>query len=145
MRLLRKALVEGYFLLDLDAKDMASILGQTLDYVVARGLLPPEMRGDVAEGLLKREQQVSTAIGNAVAVPHTYLDAFTEPIIVFVRLSHAINLGAPDGVPTRFQQRFRSVQASPPRRRKALRRPWQRRCPLPPDSPPRRPKWMRCI
>ena len=102
MRLLRKALVEGYFLLDLDAKDMASILGQTLDYVVARGLLPPEMRGDVAEGLLKREQQVSTAIGNAVAVPHTYLDAFTEPIIVFVRLSHAINLGAPDGVPTRF-------------------------------------------
>ena len=41
-------------------------------------------------------------IGNAVAVPHTYLNAFSEPVIIFVRLSHPINLGAPDGVPTRF-------------------------------------------
>ena len=102
MKLLRKALIEGSFLLDLDARDMASILRQTIDYVVVRGVLPAEMRDDVEEGLLQREQQVSTAIGNAVAVPHTYLDAFSEPIIVFVRLSHAINLGAPDGVPTRF-------------------------------------------
>lgn len=35
-------------------------------------------------------------------MPHTYLDAFREPAIVFVRLSHPINLGALDGVPTRF-------------------------------------------
>ena len=102
MKLLRKALIEGSFLLDLDERDMVSIFRQTLDYVVARGVLPAERRDEVEAGLLGREQQVSTAIGNAVAVPHTYLSAFSEPVIVFVRLSHPINLGAPDGVPTRF-------------------------------------------
>ena len=73
MKLLRKALIEGSFLLDLDERDMASIFRQTLDYVVARGVLPAERRDEVEAGLLDREQQVSTAIGNAVAVPHTYL------------------------------------------------------------------------
>ncbi len=102
MKLLRKALIEGSFLLDLDERDMASIIRRTLDYVVARGVLPAERRDEAEAGLLEREQQVSTAIGNAVAVPHTYLSAFSEPTIVFVRLSHPINLGAPDGVPTRF-------------------------------------------
>ena len=102
MKLLRKALIDGSFLLDLDERDMASTLRRTLDYVVARGVLPIEQRDEVEAALLEREQQVSTAIGNAVAVPHTYLNAFREPVIVFVRLSHPINLGAPDGVPTQF-------------------------------------------
>lgn len=102
MKLLRKALIDGSFLLDLDERDMASILRRTLDFVIARGVLPKEQRDEVEAGLLEREQQLSTAIGNAVAVPHTYLNVFREPVIVFVRLSHPINLGAPDGVPTQF-------------------------------------------
>jgi mannitol/fructose-specific phosphotransferase system IIA component (Ntr-type) len=102
MERLRKALIEGSFLLDLDERDMASILHRALDFVVARGVLPAERRDEVEAGLVEREQQVSTAIGNAVAVPHTYLNAFSEPVILFVRLSHPTNLGAPDGVATRF-------------------------------------------
>ena len=102
MRLLRKALIEGSFLLDLDERDMASILHRALDFMVARGVLPPERRDEVERRLLAREQEVSTAIGNAVAVPHTYLNAFSDPVILFVRLSHPTTLGAPDGVPTRF-------------------------------------------
>ena len=89
-------------MLDVDARDIESILQQTLRQVVARGLLPAEHRAAVESALLDRERQVSTAIGNAVAVPHAYLDALTEPLIVFVRLARPINLGAPDGVPTRF-------------------------------------------
>jgi mannitol/fructose-specific phosphotransferase system IIA component (Ntr-type) len=102
VRLLRKALIEGSFLLDLDERDMASIIHRALDFVVARGVLPTERRDEVEGRLLEREQEASTAIGNAVAVPHTYLNAFSDPVILFVRLSHPINLGAPDGVPTRF-------------------------------------------
>ncbi|MEM1305371.1 MAG: PTS sugar transporter subunit IIA, partial [Planctomycetota bacterium] len=37
-----------------------------------------------------------------VAVPHVYLDAVSEPVVLFVRLSHGVNMGAPDGIPTRF-------------------------------------------
>ncbi len=102
MKLLRKALIEGSFLLDLDEQDLPSILSRSLDFLVARGDLVAERRDEVEAGLLEREQQVSTAIGNAVAVPHTYLDAIPAPVILFVRLSSPSNLGALDGVATRF-------------------------------------------
>jgi len=102
MRFLKKALLEGSFLLDIDARDMRSILRQTLSYVVATGLLSEDKRDEVEDALMEREAWASTAIGNATAVPHAYLDAFKEPIIVFVRLAHPLNLGAPDQVPTQF-------------------------------------------
>jgi hypothetical protein len=56
MQLLRKALTDGSFLLDLDERDMASILRRALDFVVARGLLPAERRDEVETLLLEREQ-----------------------------------------------------------------------------------------
>lgn len=102
MKILQQAIRSGAYLLDVHARDLSSALHQTLDEVVARGLLPVEHRPAIESSLIDRERQVSTAIGNAVAVPHAYLDALTEPLIVFVRLAHPINLGAPDGVPTQF-------------------------------------------
>lgn len=102
MKLLRKALLDRCFLLDLDERDMESIFRQVVNYLVARGTVVSAQRDELEAGLNAREAQVSTAIGNAVAVPHTYSDAIREPVIVFVRLEHPLNLGAPDGIPTRF-------------------------------------------
>ena len=102
MKLLRKALLDGCFLLDLDERDMPSIFHQVVNYLVARGTVVAGKRDELEAGLLAREEQVSTAIGNTVAVPHTYGDAIREPVIVFVRLARPVNLGAPDGIPTRF-------------------------------------------
>ncbi len=102
MKLLREALAQGSFVLDLDARDMESILRKSLDAIVQRGLLPAEHRDDVESALINRERQLSTAIGHAMAVPHAYLDALTDSLIVFVRLARPVNLGAPDGIPTRF-------------------------------------------
>ena len=76
MKLLRKALLDGSFLLDIDADDMASVFRHALEYVVARGLLAANDRDEVQATLMERAQQVSTAIGNAVAVPHPYSAAF---------------------------------------------------------------------
>jgi len=102
MNLLRKSLLEGSVLLDLEARDLGTIFERTLDHIVFRGLISAEERHSVEEALLEREAQVSTAIGHAVAIPHAYLDCFSEPALVFVRLKVPLNLGAPDGIPTRF-------------------------------------------
>ena len=102
MKLLRKALLDGCFLLDLDERDMPSVFRQVVKYLVTRGTVAATEGDELVESLVSRENQVSTAIGNAVAVPHTYLDAVREPVIVLVRLAHALNLGAPDGVPVQF-------------------------------------------
>ncbi|MDA1016486.1 MAG: PTS sugar transporter subunit IIA, partial [Planctomycetota bacterium] len=81
---------------------MESTLERALDHLVSHGKLSEESRGDFLRGLLEREQIVSTAIGHAVAIPHCYLDVIDEPLIVFIRLKHPINMGAPDGIPTHF-------------------------------------------
>ncbi|HRX79021.1 MAG TPA: PTS sugar transporter subunit IIA, partial [Pirellulaceae bacterium] len=102
MKRLRIALSEGSVILDLEARDIESILRKTLDATVERGLLPADQRQAFEAALIERERQISTAIGNSVAIPHAYLDTLEEPLIVFVRLARPVNLGAPDGIPTRF-------------------------------------------
>jgi len=102
VKLLRKALLDGCFLLDLDQRDLPSVFHQVVKYLVARGTVVATEADALEASLNQREQQMSTAIGNAVAVPHTYLDAVREPVTVLVRLAHALNLNAPDSVPVRF-------------------------------------------
>lgn len=102
MKVIHNAFATGSFILDLKARNLQSIFHQVLNFIVGRGLLPPEQREEVEQNLLAREAQGSTAIGHAVAVPHAYLDVFSQPIVVFARLDRPLNLGAPDGIPTRF-------------------------------------------
>jgi len=102
MKILRDAIRNDSFILNVDAGDMKSILRKTVSQIVAQGLLPEQHREAVESALLARERKMSSAIGNAVAVPHAYLDELADPLIVFVRLARPVNLGAPDGVPTQF-------------------------------------------
>lgn len=102
MKLLFQSIAEGSCLLNLDARDMPEIVRASVEFLVQTGRLPESLREDVIEGILEREKSVPTAIGHACAVPHYYDDAITEPAMVFVRLKHGANLGAPDGIATRF-------------------------------------------
>lgn len=89
-------------ILDLSASGIDDLVPQIVEHLVHCGRVDSQHRDAVTTALLERERMVSTAIGNSVSVPHCYLDVLSEPQIVFVRLRHAVNLGAPDGIPTRF-------------------------------------------
>jgi mannitol/fructose-specific phosphotransferase system IIA component (Ntr-type) len=102
MKLLFQSIAEGSCLLNLDARDMREIVRAAVQFLVQTGRLPENLCEPVIEGILEREESVPTAIGNACAIPHLYADAITEPAMVFVRLRHGVNLGAPDGIATRF-------------------------------------------
>ena len=99
---LRQALEQGSCILREDATDIQGVFRDVLALIVRRGQLAAEDQEKVLALLTERERLSSTAIGHAVAVPHAYLDCFQEQVIVPVRLTHAINLGAPDGIPTQF-------------------------------------------
>jgi mannitol/fructose-specific phosphotransferase system IIA component (Ntr-type) len=99
---LRNAFEQSAFLLDLDAQDLGEVFRQAVLGLVAKGLIPPEQAAAVEAELLRRENIVSTAIGNSVAIPHAYLDSLAVPVIFFVRLKRGINMGAPDSRPTRY-------------------------------------------
>lgn len=102
MKLLFQALQEGSCLLNLDARSMDEILDAAVEFLIQTGRLPETQENLVKEGLRERERAVPTVIGHACAVPHYYDDAIEEPAMVFIRLKHAANLGAPDGIATRY-------------------------------------------
>lgn len=88
--------------LDVPATSIKELIPRIVDQLVGNGRLPADARDHIVQGLIDRENVVSTAIGHAVAVPHCYLESLTEQQIIFVRLKDGINLRAPDGTPTRF-------------------------------------------
>jgi mannitol/fructose-specific phosphotransferase system IIA component (Ntr-type) len=102
MERLRTAIANDALLLDCPAGDIAAILEAAIDVAVRVGAVPEKRAAAVLAELISREERFSTAIGQSVAVPHAYLPELTEQVVVLVRLKHPLNLGAPDGIPTRF-------------------------------------------
>jgi mannitol/fructose-specific phosphotransferase system IIA component (Ntr-type) len=102
MQRIRQAFENHFGLLDAEANSIADVFHLTIRRLIEKGLLQQDQYDQAVNALETREKAGSTAIGHAVAVPHAYHDCFREQIIVPIRLTHAINLGAPDGIPTRF-------------------------------------------
>lgn len=102
MNFVFRSIAEGSCLLNLDAQSMEEIIKAAVTFLVQTGRLPESQKQMVIDGLMEREQAVPTVIGHACAVPHFYHDSISDPAMVFIRLKHAANLGAPDGIPTRY-------------------------------------------
>ncbi|MCA9101624.1 MAG: PTS sugar transporter subunit IIA [Planctomycetales bacterium] len=102
MKQIREAIEQGCVVLDVAASDITSTIHATVRRMVTTGVLPAAAADDVTAALLAREKLAPTAIGNAVAIPHAYLDKIDQQVVVVVRLARPVNLGAPDGIPTQF-------------------------------------------
>ncbi|MCH9655331.1 MAG: PTS sugar transporter subunit IIA [Planctomycetes bacterium] len=102
MKRLKDAFSSGHVVLDIAASDMESAIREAIRQSVAEGMLPEQAKDQVVSALLRRETEAPTTIGHASAIPHAYLDVLTEPLIIFVRLAHPVNAGAPDGIPVQF-------------------------------------------
>jgi nitrogen PTS system EIIA component len=55
--------------------------------------------GEVMTGLLGRERLGSTALGKAIAMPHTRLPGVTAKVAALLKLAEPVDFGAPDGQP----------------------------------------------
>ena len=102
MQTLRTALADELVLADLAARDLREVFQAAVGRAVLTGKIDAAAAPAVEQALFDREEQVSTAIGHGVAVPHAYLQQLNESVVVLVRLRRPLNLGAPDGVATRY-------------------------------------------
>ncbi|MEM6470847.1 MAG: PTS sugar transporter subunit IIA [Planctomycetota bacterium] len=102
MKQLIDSLAGGSCLLNVSATTMPDVITSAVDFLVESGRLPEHQKQIVIDGMLEREKSLPTAIGHACAVPHYYDDRIAEPAMVFIRLKRAVNLGAPDGIATRY-------------------------------------------
>ena len=102
MNLLREAIESGNFLLDLSDDGLDEIFAHVLDHMADSGLIPASSREAILTELWANEKITNSALGHSVAIPHVYIEELTKPLIFFVRLKNALNLGAADGIATRF-------------------------------------------
>lgn len=102
MKRLVDALSEGSCLLNASAQTMPEVIESAVDFLIQSGRLPENQRQLIVDGMLERERLVPTVIGHACAVPHFYDERIAEPAMVFIRLKKAVNMGAPDGIATRY-------------------------------------------
>ena len=102
MQLFRRSLEDDAALLDISASNISDVFRAVVDLVGERGLIEEGQSSEVLAALNERERLGSTAIGHAVAIPHAYRDCIKQQLVIPVRLKHALNMGAPDGIPTRF-------------------------------------------
>jgi mannitol/fructose-specific phosphotransferase system IIA component (Ntr-type) len=99
---IRESIEKGAFLLDLRAGNIEEVCDEALDHCAHHNLLPEALLPKIKQAVLQREKLESTAIGNAVSVPHGYLEGIVEPLTVVIRLRQPVNLDAPDDLPVRF-------------------------------------------
>ena len=102
MKRLLEACDDGLLMLDVRASSLDAAIVEMVDLLVRKNLVSAADSGKMLSALRNRERLSASAIGHAVAVPHSYLPCIEKPRIVIARLKHAINAGAPDGLPTRF-------------------------------------------
>lgn len=78
------------------AADKTSLLKELATRAAAALDLDPEL---VIAEVLKREALGSTGTGDGVAIPHARIPTLTRPFGILVRLQHAIEFEAIDGLP----------------------------------------------
>ena len=83
LRDIRQSSVEGVRLLPKAVHQLVSISREeVLAELLGQLNVPQEEQGRILQQILEREKITSTAIGNAVAIPHTILDSLEETKII---------------------------------------------------------------
>jgi mannitol/fructose-specific phosphotransferase system IIA component (Ntr-type) len=83
--------------LDIQARDKAEVFGALVEALTAAGKADPGL--PLLEEVLRREQVLSTGVGNGVALPHARLDGFPGFALAFGRPVRPLDVGAVDGRP----------------------------------------------
>jgi len=83
--------------LDIQARDKAEVCGVLVEALTSAGKADPRL--PLLEEVLRREQVLSTGVGNGVALPHARFDGFTGFALAFGRPVRPLEVGAVDGRP----------------------------------------------
>lgn len=90
---------ERYVALDLVSTDKADAFRKMVCLIIDCGEVAEEKGEALCFRLAEREQIGTTAVGQGLAIPHCYFEAFSKPIVVFARLVEPIDFSAEDGQP----------------------------------------------
>lgn len=88
---------EDLMILELDATEKESVIDEMIDRLDERGVISD--REGFKEGILAREAQTSTGLGDGIAMPHSKNAAVKEPAVLFAKSSKGVDYASLDGEP----------------------------------------------
>jgi len=92
-----KQLEKSAIKLDIDAKEKEKVFATLVDALIESGQVDPEL--PALEEVIRREEVLSTGVGDGVALPHARLDNFSKFALAFGRPVKPVDVGAVDGQP----------------------------------------------
>ncbi len=95
---IRDLLKPELMIFDLQANDKKSAIDEIATKFFEKGYVKD--REDFKTGLIAREEEGSTALGESVAIPHTKNETVKEPAVLFARKVGGLDYEALDGEPT---------------------------------------------
>lgn len=95
---IRDLLKADLMIFNLSASDKKSAIEEIADKFYEKGYV--KSKEDFENGLIKREEEGSTALGESVAIPHTKNETVKEPAVLFARKVGGLDYQALDGEPT---------------------------------------------
>lgn len=95
---IRDLLKPELMIFDLQANDKKSAINEIASKFFENGYVKD--KEDFKNGLIAREEEGSTALGESVAIPHTKNETVKEPAVLFARKVGGLDYEALDGEPT---------------------------------------------
>ncbi len=90
-------LEESAIKLDIEARNKEKIFAVLVKALAESGQIDPDL--PALEEVIRREEVLSTGVGNGVALPHARLDNFPRFALAFGRPVEPVDVGAVDGLP----------------------------------------------
>lgn len=94
---LAQLLTPELILPDLRADGHLAVIGELVSGLVSAGALPESLRAEALSSLETREEQISTGIGNGVAIPHAFSEKLDQVAAIFGRSKQGVDFNALDG------------------------------------------------
>lgn len=77
---------------------------EMVDFMASKALIPRDLRDEVLKALEVREATMTTAVGDALALPHASVNGLQDVVCMFAKVgpdSAGIDCQAPDGTPVK--------------------------------------------
>lgn len=94
--LLRKDLM----ILDLQATEKEAVIDEMIARLAEKNVVSD--KATYKEGIMNREAQTSTGLGDGIAMPHSKNKAVEEPAVLFAKSAQGVDYESLDGQPTHF-------------------------------------------
>ncbi|TLQ04981.1 PTS fructose transporter subunit IIC [Pediococcus stilesii] len=97
---IKELLKENLMIMNLTAKTKDDVINEMIDKYVSEGIVTD--RDKYLKGILDREAESTTGIGDEIAMPHAKTNAVTEAAVLFAKSSQGVDFDSLDGKPVKL-------------------------------------------